>query len=206
MTPVISFGRFKTLGTLGRFVGAAVCAMSLSACTTTPPVVQKAAVPSMEELLSKASQADSSGQKEQAVTLWKEAATAYPTDKAPWSNIAQTRYEAGQYGEAIVSAQEVLVRDPNDRLANSIIAISGLRLSTRSLGDLSRQNNLSGSIRTESQDLAKMLRETLGETVLFPTPPAQPAAAVKAPAAKGKKAARAKAEERPRADPFDALK
>jgi hypothetical protein len=46
------------------------------------------------------------------------------------ADIAQTRYEAGQYGEAIVNAQEVLVRDPNDTLANSIIAISGLRLST----------------------------------------------------------------------------
>ena len=66
------------------------------------------------------------------------------------------------------------MRDPNDKLANSIIAISGLRLSTRALGDLSRQNNLSGSLRTESQDLAKLLRESLGEQVLVPTPAAPP--------------------------------
>ncbi len=197
---------FRRAGAVFRFVGAAVCAISLSACTTTSPVAQKVALPSMEELLSKASQADTSGQKEQAVTLWKEAAKSYPADKAPWSNIAQTRYEAGQYGEAIVSAQEVLIRDPNDRLANSIIAISGLRLSTRALSDLSRQNNLSGSIRTESQDLAKLLRESLGDTVLVPTPAAAPAAPAKAAAGKARKPSRAKAEERPRADPFDALK
>lgn len=203
MNSAIPFGR---AGTLFRLVGAAVCAISLSACTTTPPVVQKAALPSMEELLSKASQADTSGQKEQAVTLWKEAAKAFPADKAPWSNIAQTRYEAGQYGEAIVSAQEVLIRDPNDRLANSIIAISGLRLSTRALSDLSRQNNLSGSIRTESQDLAKLLRESLGEQVLVPPPPPPAATTAKAGANKVRKPPRAKAEERPRADPFDALK
>ena len=172
----------------------------------TAPVVQTPVKPSMEDMLSKATQASGSGQKEQAVTLWKEAAAAYPADKTPWRNIAQTRYEAGQYGEAIVNAQEVLVRDPNDRLANSIIAISGLRLSTRSLADLSRQNNLSGSLRTESQDLAKLLRESLGETVLVP-PAAAPAPAqpVRA-AAKGKKGGKAKADEDSSANPFGALK
>jgi tetratricopeptide (TPR) repeat protein len=199
MNTVTQFGRF------GRFFGAAVCAASLSACMTAP-VVQTPVKPSMEDMLSKATQASGSGQKEQAVTLWKEAAAAYPADKTPWSNIAQTRYEAGQYGEAIVNAQEVLVRDPNDRLANSIIAISGLRLSTRSLADLSRQNNLSGSLRTESQDLAKLLRESLGETVLVP-PAAAPAPAqpVRA-AAKGKKGGKAKADEDSSANPFGALK
>ncbi|MYM96686.1 hypothetical protein GTP90_22780 [Rugamonas sp. FT81W] len=157
-------------------------------------------------MLAKASQASGAGQKEQAVTLWKEAAEAYPADKTPWTNIAQTRYEAGQYGDAIVSAQEVLVRDPNDRLANSIIAISGLRLSTRALSDLSRQNNLSGSLRTESQDLAKLLRESLGETVLVPPPPAPPAAPARNNStAKGKKG-KHKAAEDSSADPFNALK
>jgi len=199
MKTVISLGR------IGRFIGAAVCAASLSACMTAP-VVQKPATPSMEDMLAKASQASGAGQKEQAVTLWKAAAEAYPADKTPWTNIAQTRYEAGQYGEAIVSAQEVLVRDPNDRLANSIIAISGLRLSTRALSDLSRQNNLSGSLRTESQDLAKLLRESLGETVLVPPQAPQ---AVSPPrnttAAKGKKG-KAKAAEDSSADPFNALK
>lgn len=199
MKTVISLGR------IGRFIGAAVCAASLSACMTAP-VVQKPALPSMEDMLAKASQASGSGQKEQAVTLWKAAAEAYPADKTPWTNIAQTRYEAGQYGDAIVSAQEVLVRDPNDRLANSIIAISGLRLSTRALSDLSRQNNLSGSLRTESQDLAKLLRESLGETVLVPPQPVQAVTPSRnATAAKGKKG-KVKAGEESSADPFNALK
>ncbi|MQA18144.1 tetratricopeptide repeat protein [Rugamonas rivuli] len=200
MNTVISLGR------IGRFIGAAVCAASLSACVTAP-IAQKPATPSMEDMLAKASQVSGSGQKEQAITLWKEAAVAYPADKAPWTNIAQTRYEAGQYGDAIVSAQEVLVRDPNDRLANSIIAISGLRLSTRALSDLSRQNNLSGSLRTESQDLAKLLRESLGETVLVPPQPAQAVAPARsnATAAKTKKG-KAKADDDSSANPFNALK
>ena len=152
------------VGPMGRFFGAAACAILLSACATPQPVVPaKPAVPTMDELLSKAGEASSAGRKEEAVKLWKQAATAYPADKAPWANIAQARYDAGQYGEAIVNAQEVLVRDPSDRLANSIIAVSGLRLSTRALADLSRQNNLSSSVKTESQELAKLLRESLGE-------------------------------------------
>ena len=69
MNTVITFGR------IGRFIGAAVCAASLSACMTAP-VVQKPALPSMEDMLAKASQASGSGQKEQAVALWKEAAVA----------------------------------------------------------------------------------------------------------------------------------
>jgi tetratricopeptide (TPR) repeat protein len=199
MTTVLSFGRAAQLA------GAIISVVALSACNTAPVAPPVAAKPSLQSMLSQAGTASSTGQKEQAVKLWKQAAEAYPADKSPWLSIAQTRYDAGQYGDAIINAQEVLVRDPNDTLANSIIAISGLRLSTRSLADLSRQNNLSGSIRTESQDLAKLLRESLGETVLVP-----PAAPVTAPppAPRGKVAAKkgkAKQEDSS-ANPFDALK
>jgi tetratricopeptide (TPR) repeat protein len=202
MTPAFPAGR------ISRFVGAAACAILLSACATTKPdVAAKPPVPTMEELLAKANEASNAGRKEDAVTLWKEAAAAYPAEKAPWSSIAQTRYDAGQYGDAIVSAQEVLVRDPNDRLASSIIAISGLRLSTRALADLSRQNNLSGSTLTESKELAKLLRESLNERELVPVPPpavTPPAKAV----AKGRVKPKAKqaAAGTSGADPFGALK
>ncbi len=205
MTPAFPVGRISRLS---RIFGATACAILLTACASTKPeLAEKPPVPTMDELLAKATEASTAGRKEDAVTLWKEAAAAYPADKAPWTSIAQTRYDAGQYGEAIVSAQEVLVRDPNDRLANSIIAISGLRLSTRALADLSRQNNLSGSIKTESQDLAKLLRESLGEQILVP-PPVQAAPPAKA-VAKGRakqKAKQAVAAGASGADPFGALK
>lgn len=162
-TPAFS-GRLKRIG------AAASLALLLGACSSTPTA--PAGPPKLDELLAQASQAAASGNKEQAVALWKQGASAYPAEKTPWTHIAQTRYEAGQYGDAIQAALEVLVRDPNDKLANSIIAISGLRLATRALGDLSRQNNLSGSLKSESQELAKLLRENLGEQVLVPPPPA----------------------------------
>jgi hypothetical protein len=100
----------------------------------------------------------------------------------------------------------VLVRDPNDKLANSIIAISGLRLSTRALGDLSRQNNLSGSLRTESQDLAKLLRESLGETVLVPPSPPVREVATRPTRTAKKAAARNASDDDASADPFRTLK
>jgi len=202
----------KKITVISRILCIAAIAASLSACQTMD--AKTAAVPAkpkLEDLLAKASEAKAAGKQEQAITLWKETAQAYPADKQPWVNMAQTRYDAGQYGEAIVSAQEILVRDPSDQLANSIIAISGLRLSTRALGDLSRQNNLSGSIRTESQDLAKLLRESLGETVLVPTAdkpaktPSKTSAAAAAAAAARKAPAKAAAST-PSADPFGALK
>lgn len=192
-----------TLTTLFRTVAATVLAATLSACATTkaPPTLP------LTDLLSQASAAAATGEKEKAITVLKQAAMAYPSDKAPWSTIAQTRYEAAQYGEAITAAQEVLVRDPNDKLANSIIATSGLRLATRALADLSRQNNLSGSLRTESQDLAKLLRETLGETVLFnnPAPKLAEEAKVKSSAAARRAAAKAAARSKD-TDPFGSLK
>jgi len=201
----------KKMTVISRLLCIAAIAASLSACQTMDSKTAAVPVkPKLEDLLAKASEAKAAGKQEQAITLWKETAQAYPADKQPWVNIAQSRYDAGQYGEAIVSAQEILVRDPSDQLANSIIAISGLRLSTRALGDLSRQNNLSGSIRTESQDLAKLLRESLGETVLVPTADKKsqgPSKAAAAAAAAARKAPAAKAAaSTPSADPFGALK
>jgi tetratricopeptide (TPR) repeat protein len=185
-----------------RIGAAAVLALALTACSSTP--VKLPEPPQLADMLDKASQAASTGNKEQAIDLWKQAATAYPADKSPWSHIAQTRYEAGQYGDAIQAALEVLVRDPNDKLANSIVAISGLRLSTRAIGDLSRQNNLNGSLKSESQELAKLLRENLGETVLVPPPPAPPVRERERPVRTAKKKA-AKNESSASANPFQAL-
>ncbi|WP_229413473.1 tetratricopeptide repeat protein [Massilia violaceinigra] len=188
-----------TFSDLKHLFGVMACAAALSACDSAPKVPPRAP---LADLLNQASQAAGSGQKEQAVTVWKQAAAAYPADKAPWASIAQTRYDAGQYGEAIVSAQEVLLRDPNDKAANSIIAIAGLRLSTRALGDLNRQNGMTPALRTESQDLAKLLRENLGDnTAATPTRRTEPTR--RKPAEKTSKTDK---DDGNKSDPFDLLK
>jgi predicted Zn-dependent protease len=106
------------------------------------------------------------GQNDKAYALLKSAGSAYPTDKTPWVRMAQMRFDSTDYGDAIVNALEALERDPDDTLANSIVAVSGLRVTSKALADLSQKNNLSGNVRTEAHELAKLLRTSLGEEVL----------------------------------------
>jgi tetratricopeptide (TPR) repeat protein len=147
-----------------RLLCCTVCALILSACVAAPPAIEKVAT--IDQVMAQASQASAAGKSDVALTLLKDASVIFPADTAPWLRMAQIKYEAGQYGAAIIDSQQALVRDPSNKVANSIVAVSGLRLSTRALSDLSRQNNLSASLRVESQDLAKLLRESLGDAVL----------------------------------------
>ncbi|MCU6432924.1 hypothetical protein LPB67_03925 [Undibacterium sp. Jales W-56] len=141
----------------------------MSACVT-DPVKTGAPLPivKIETMMADAELASAAGQQDKALAILKNATNTFPTDKAPWAQMAQMKFDTANYAEAVMNAQEVLQRDPVDKLANSIIAVSGLRLSTKALTDLSQQNNLTGSLRTEAQDLAKLLRESLGENLLVP--------------------------------------
>lgn len=147
-----------------RLLCCTVCVLALSACVTAPPAIEKVAT--IDQAMAQASEASAAGKPDVALTLLTDASVIFPADTAPWLRMAQIKYEAGQYGAAIIDSQQALVRDPGNKVANSIVAVSGLRLSTRALSDLSRQNNLSASLRIESQDLAKLLRESLGDAVL----------------------------------------
>ncbi len=196
-----------TITTLFRLLGSTALIATLSACTTTA-VAPPAPPAKLQDMLTKAQEAASAGQKEQAVTLWKQTAVAHPTDKTPWANIAKAKFDAAQYGEAIVNAQEVLVRDPNDKTASSIIATSGLRLATRALADLSRQNGISGSLQKESMELAKLMRESLNREELF-LPPGKIKVEDKEPKVTRVNPPRIKKEPKPavdcKGDPFCAL-
>jgi hypothetical protein len=152
-------------------LSAVVCVALLVACSSTPkPVeVEKPKVVELGVLLDQAAASEKAGQKDGAVRQYQEAAKLYPASKLPWSKIAQIQYDSANYGEAIVAAQQVVARDEKDKVAHSILSVSGLRVSTKALADLSKQNELTGSVRSEAQSLAKVLRESLGESVLVPT-------------------------------------
>ncbi|MCU6499429.1 hypothetical protein LPN04_16670 [Rugamonas sp. A1-17] len=145
--------------------------LMLTACATDGESVRsdKLQASTLDRALADADTALASGQSDKAQSILKGAATNYPADKTPWLHMAQIKFDRASYGEAIMNALEALQRDPNDKLGNSIVAVSGLRLSTKALTDLSQQNNLNGSLRSEAQDLAKLLRNSLGEDVLVPT-------------------------------------
>jgi hypothetical protein len=178
----------------------------LSGCATDGDMVRtkKPQAATLEQALTEAGTALAAGEGDKAQGILKTAATSYPADKAPWLHMAQIKFDRASYGEAITNALEALQRDPNDKLGNSIVAVSGLRLSTKALADLSRQNNLNGSLRSEAQELAKLLRGSLGEDVLVPS---STATRKPAPAKKNTASAPAKNNSQSNSsDPFGGLK
>jgi tetratricopeptide (TPR) repeat protein len=189
-----------------RLLPSLVCVAILSACASggagSGSIAKGPAT--MAAAMAEADAAVMAGQSDKAYAILKGASSAFPTDKTPWLRMAQMRYDGNNYGEAIVNALEALERDPDDTLANSIAAVSGLRVSSKALADLTHKNNLAGNVRSEAQDLAKLLRTTLGEEVLVQG--ARPAVR-KDPARKAIGAAPQPAP-RPSAgnDPFGALK
>jgi hypothetical protein len=100
---------------------------------------------------------------------YEEATKLYPSSSLPWVRIAQIRYEAGNYGEAISAAQQAVARENRNNVALSILAVSGLRVSSTALDELRRHNDLTGPIQKEAQELARVLRMSLGEQVLVPS-------------------------------------
>ena len=168
---------------------------------------------SVETLLQQGNQKD-------ALKLLDELAAKNPERKEPWARKAKIHFDAGSYAQAISSAEEVLQRDPSDRSAKSIRAVAGLRVATQSLNELRSDVELKGNARTDAIGLVKVMRETLGESVLVP-PSASKAEAVgsrnaaatqrasqgRGRAGSRKPAAPAAAEAAPSGgDPFGALK
>ena len=155
-------------------------ALILAACATLPE--KPPVVVSVEQAMTQAEEAGKLGQLDKAYAALSESAKANPTRKEPWLKTAQLNFDGGNYGQAIVAAQEALQRDGTDRAAQSIVAVSALRLATRTLSDMVRQDSLNGSVRTEAETLAKSLRDSLGETILVPRPTATPPVRPTAPA------------------------
>lgn len=156
----------------------------LAGCASTGPAPAAKPVP-MAASLADADAAARSGHPDQAYAILKGAASANPTDKTPWLRMAQMRFEDKNYGEAIVTGLEAIERDPDDMLAYSLVAVSGLRVSSKALNDLTQKNGFSGSVRSEAKDLANLLHTTLGGPIV-PTksaPSTPRAAAPKPPAA-----------------------
>lgn len=125
----------------------------------------------LDERLAAADQALQQGQAGQALALLDAAARLDPAAKQPWLKMAQIHFEARQYGQAITEAQEVLQRDVRDLTAQSILAVSGLRVSAQALGQLRKVNEVNGSTRSEAESVARIIHEALGEPILLSASP-----------------------------------
>ncbi len=159
-----------------RFYPQFACIALLTACAATPPAPAPKPAMTMASALADAEAASKAGRNGDAYVILKAAAVANPTDKSPWLRMAQLRFEEKNYGEAIVSGLAVIERDPDDMLAYSLVAASGLRVSSKALADLSAKNGFTGTVRSEAQELANLLHATLKEKVV-PIKAAPPRAA-----------------------------
>lgn len=123
------------------------------------------------------------GNREKARAAYRTAAQTYPTEKLPWQRLSEDYFNAQDYGNAVIAAQEVLQRDGQDNLAHSILAVSGLRLTAGSLLALRQDTTYSVGSRDEAITVARALRDTLGAAALLPPPASNnPAQRLKKPA------------------------
>jgi hypothetical protein len=154
-----------------RLMPAMACVALLAACASPGEGTGSTAKPAtMEASMAAVDTAVAAGQVDRAYALLHGAAQAFPTDKTPWVRMAQMRFDSRNYGQAIVDALEAIERDPDDTMANSIAAVSGLRVSSKALAELTRKNKLNGNVKTEAEELAKLLRTSLNEPELVPGP------------------------------------
>lgn len=164
----------RFLSRAGLLLAALAATLVLGACGSKPTAVAPAplvsTVPTLEQFMSDAARARQEGARASERDIYRKAAQAYPTSKEPWLKLAEGYFEAADYGNAILAAQEVLQRDAADKVGTSLLAVSGLRVSTAALASLRQGQDLNADTRRQAEDVVKSLRDVLGEPVLVPKP------------------------------------
>ncbi|NML19037.1 tetratricopeptide repeat protein [Azohydromonas caseinilytica] len=163
---------------VGRLTAGCCLAILLGGCASSPRLPEKPSevtpkVVSMDEWMTQAKLALSEGNQEKARTAYRAAAQSHPTEKLPWLRLSENYFNAQDYGNAILMAQEALQRDGQDHVAHSILAVSGLRITAGSLVALRQEGSYPVGSRDEAITVARALRDTLGAASLL-TPPSQP--------------------------------
>lgn len=168
-------------------LASAAAVMALTGCgamSGKPGLSDKLALQEkVDERMAAADKALKQGQTDQALAQLDSAIQVDPAAKQPWLKKAQIHFEVRQYGLAITEAQEVLQRDVRDLTAQSILAVSGLRVSAQALEQLRKVNEVNGSTRSEAESVARIIHEALGEPILLSAAAASAPAQASAPAA-----------------------
>lgn len=181
---------------------AALACAAVVGCATQNASTQ-ASPEAFNKALADADAVAKSGDQTRALALYDQLTKADPTREEPWSRIAQIQFSQSHYGQAIVAAQEALSRDQTDREAKSVLAVSGLRVATESLGQLRQDAALAGDAKSDAQVLAHQLRDTLGQSTLFPEDAEQKKPAVKKRRVVRHAAAQQKSAEKPADKPAE---
>jgi len=143
----------------------------LGACATTKGVGGAA---DYGNFMSQAESAVTTGRVDAALVSFADAGKADPTRKEPWVRTAQLQFDKGNYAHAIIAAEEVLQRDPDDLVADGILTVSGFRIANTSLQRLQGRGALSSeTARREAETLATTLKSTMGDDILASDEPKQ---------------------------------
>jgi len=170
----------KAIGTTAyKPVMALMLVSALAACASAP---KKPVVGSFDTTMANAEAQVATVGADASIKAFEDAAKADPTRKEPWVRIAQLQFDRGNYARAIVAAEEVLQRDPDDLVADGVLTVAGFRVANQSLQRLQGRGALaSDTARKEAQTLADTLRSTMGDSVLaVEKPKPRPRAATRA--------------------------
>lgn len=149
-------------GKAPRLLAALAIVSMLGACATAP----RTDMTDYAGLMAQAESAIEAGQVDHALAAFADAGRADPTRKEPWVRTAQLQFDRTNYAHAIVAAEEVLQRDPDDLVADGILTVSGFRIATGSLQRLQGRDALpSATARREAEMLAGTLRTTMGDEI-----------------------------------------
>lgn len=127
-----------------------------------------------QQLLSAADSAEKSGNPAQALSLLSQAAQIAPAHAEPWSRTAQIELDAGSYHQAVVAAEAAVQRDPQNRAANTVLTVGGLRIASDALNRLHDAEALNDGARATAATLARALREQLETRAPAPAATAAP--------------------------------
>jgi hypothetical protein len=157
----------SSMNTLNPFaaISEVVCIVlvcTLAACAAVPQVIEKPlqgaglanpVVQSYAQLMDLAQEALQRNEAWVALGFLERAAKNEPAKKQPWQRIAQLQFDAQNYGLAITSANEVLVRDNADLVAKRILVLSGMRVSAQAYEQLDGLTVLDASSQSEASAL-----------------------------------------------------
>lgn len=178
----------KLSSNIHRIAAAVAITLLFSACSSTTPtkkppqsngpvVVQN---PPLVEYIQKSQKEATANQLNNSRETLRAAAVAYPTSKQPWLALAESYFDAGDHGNAILSAQEVIQRDANDQRALGILAVSGLRVSAQALNTLTELGTKASVLPSDGRSQAESVLNRLKRLgiaapvrcpVCRPTPP-----------------------------------
>lgn len=146
-----------------RTLAGSTLVIALGACATlaSPPT------PGYEQYVAAAEAANVTGDADAALAAWHRAASADPTRKQAWQEIAALQAADGQWAQALAASQAVLQLDPEDAAAAELFIDASLRLARQALQRLAQGGpEQVDANRNEAEALLAQLVEVFGEAAI----------------------------------------